>query len=130
MNHLPRIEVTAGIISREGKILIAQRPETKYKGLWEFPGGKIESGETPQECLKRELSEELGIDCTVGDFLCTSEWQREDKIIILHTYWISSFSGEITAKVHSDLKWVFSKDLNKMDLLPADRPLVDKLNSV
>ena len=130
MRHLPRIEVTAGIILQNEKVLLAQRPEEKYKGLWEFPGGKIEPGETSEECLKRELTEELDIVCSVGDLLCTTEWIRSDKVIVLHTYKILEYSGEIRALVHSQLKWVSIKDLKKDELLPADRPIVDKLNSV
>ncbi|MCM8541579.1 MAG: (deoxy)nucleoside triphosphate pyrophosphohydrolase [Lentisphaeraceae bacterium] len=130
LRHLPRIEVTAGIILQNEKVLLAQRPEEKYKGLWEFPGGKIEPGETSEECLKRELTEELDIVCSVGDLLCTTEWIRSDKVIVLHTYKILEYSGEIRALVHSQLKWVSIKDLKKDELLPADRPIVDKLNSV
>ncbi len=127
MKSLPRIEVAAGILQKEGKILLAQRPEEKYEGLWEFPGGKIEHGETAENCLQRELSEELAIECVVGELLNTTEWQRPDKIIVLHTFWISSFKGEPQALEHKALKWVALNELRKDELLPADRPLVDLL---
>ena len=129
MKNLPQIKVCAGILRRGNLILIGQRAEKKYNGLWEFPGGKIEMGETPEECLKRELLEELGIDCVVGDLVCRTECLREDKIIILYTYVIQEFSGEMQNLVHRDLKWISLKDLRKDQLLPADRPVVDKLKS-
>ncbi|MCM8531103.1 MAG: (deoxy)nucleoside triphosphate pyrophosphohydrolase [Lentisphaeraceae bacterium] len=130
MKSLPIIKVTAGILRKESKVLIAQRSEAKYNGLWEFPGGKIEVGETPQQCLKRELEEELCIQSVVGDLFCVTQWQRENKVIELHTYLISSFKGTLKACVHNDLKWVEIKDLCEDVLLPADKPLVDKLKSV
>lgn len=129
MKNLPRINVSAGIIRRGNLILIGQRAEKKYNGLWEFPGGKIEIGETPEECLKRELLEELGIDCVVGDLVCKTEWLREDKIIVLNSYIILEFSGKMQNLVHNELKWIPLKDLGEGQLLPADRPVLDKLRS-
>ena len=129
MKNLPRINVTAGILRRGNQILLAQRPEEKYKGLWEFPGGKIEVGESAEDCLKRELAEELAIECVVGELFQTTEWSRNDKVIVLHTFWISSFKGEPQLLEHKALKWVSPNDLSKEELLPADRPLVDLLLS-
>ena len=129
MKNLPRINVTAGILRQGDQVLLAQRPEEKYDGLWEFPGGKMESGETPEACLQRELKEELAIDCLVGELLCTTEWSREGKVIVLHTYKILDFTGIPLPLVHSDLKWVDIKKLSKEDVLPADRPVVDRLIS-
>lgn len=130
MKNLPRINVTAGILRKGEEVLLAQRAEEKYAGLWEFPGGKIESGESPESCLQRELAEELAINCEVGEKFHVSEWRRDDKIIVLHTFWISSFSEEPRPLVHSALKWVALNKLRKEELLPADRPLVDLLQSL
>ena len=130
MKNLPRIKVTAGILCRGDKVLLAQRPEEKYQGLWEFPGGKIEEGETPEQCLHRELKEELSIDCQVGDLFKVTEWEREDKVIVLHTYWISSFDREPQAIEHKELKWISKDELVEEDLLPADRALVSLLKSL
>jgi len=130
LNNLPRINVTAGILRRDEKILLAQRPEPKYNGLWEFPGGKIEQGELPESCLKRELSEELEILCKVGSLFQITEWAREDKVIVLHTYWIDSFEGEPKALEHKSLKWISISDLKEEELLPADKPLVVLLRSL
>lgn len=121
--------MTAGILYSSGKVLIAQRSEPKYNGLWEFPGGKIEKNESAEECLIRELQEELGILVKVKRLFCKTEWSRPDKIIILHTFEIDSFAGEPVPSVHSQLKWVDIKELRKEELLPADRPVVDKLKS-
>lgn len=129
MNSLPRINVTAGILYRSARVLIAQRSEPRYNGLWEFPGGKIEENEDAEECLIRELHEELGIHVKVKKLFCRTEWSRQDKVIILHTFEIESFECEPIPKVHSQLKWVDIKELRKEELLPADRPVVDKLKS-
>lgn len=129
MNSLPKINVTAGILYSSGKVLLAQRPEPKYDGLWEFPGGKIEENESAEECLIRELHEELGILVKVKKLFCTTEWSRQDKVIILHTFEIDSFEGVPVPIVHSQLKWIDIKELRKEELLPADRPVVDKLKS-
>ena len=127
MKLLPRIEVTAGVIWQDGKVLIAQRAEAKYAGLWEFPGGKIEAGESPQVCLARELMEELKIDCEIDSLICTTEWHREDKIIVLHTFNIFHFSGVPSLSVHSQIEWLPVGELVKESFLPADRPVIDCL---
>ncbi len=123
----PKIKVTAGLIWRHGKVLAGQRSEAKYGGLWEFPGGKIEEGESAEECLQRELQEELGIICKVGRLFAETEWEREDKIILLKSFTIDSFVGEPRNNVHLQLKWCDPQSLSDREFLPADRPIIDLL---
>lgn len=122
------IKVIAGVIMDENKVLITRRaPKEKMAGGWEFPGGKIELNETPQECLARELTEELNITVSVGEF-CTEVNHNYDNIIInLVAYYSTIVSGEIMMTVHDKYKWVKVTDLLQYDLLPADVPIAIKI---
>ena len=124
-------QVTAAIILKDNKVLIAQRsPHVKLANKWEFPGGKIELGETPQECLKREIREELDVDIEVLDFFAESMYEYHSGTIKLMAYWCQWISGDFTLNVHSQIAWVNRHELELYDFAPADIPLVDKLKSV
>ena len=124
-------QVTAAIILKDNKILIAQRaPEDNLAGKWEFPGGKIEHEETPQECLKREIREELDVNIKVLDFFGESIYAYHSGTIKLMAFWCKWVSGEFMLKVHSNLVWVNSHELDLYDFAPADIPLVEKLKAV
>lgn len=124
-------EVIAAIIVKDHQILIAQRaPGENLAGKWEFPGGKIEQGETPQECLKREIKEELDIVVEVLDFFAESIYVYDSGTIKLMAYWCKCISGDFTLKVHSHIVWVNRHELALYDFAPADIPLVVKLTSV
>ena len=124
-------EVTAANILKDNKVLLAQRaPEDKLANKWEFPGGKIEHGETPQECLKREICEELDVDVEVLDFFAESVYTYHSGTIKLMAFWCKWISGDFTLKVQSKLAWVNRHELDLYDFAPADIPLVDKLKSV
>jgi 8-oxo-dGTP diphosphatase len=124
-------EVTAAIILKDNTVLIAQRaPCENLAGKWEFPGGKIEPGETPQECLKREIREELDVDIVVSDFFDESIYAYHSGTIKLMAFWCKWISGEFTLKVHSNLAWVNRHELDLYDFAPADIPLVEKLKAV
>jgi 8-oxo-dGTP diphosphatase len=126
MNKL--IRVTAAIIERDGKILLAKRKkDDPLKGKWEFPGGKIEGSESPEDCLRRELHEELGIDVKVGEFFCSSTFAYEHIAVDLLVYRIASFTGDAKAYDHAELAWVALSDLKNYDLPEADKPIIDKL---
>ncbi len=129
MQDVPKVLVVAGILRRGDQVFLAQRSEDKYLGLWEFPGGKIEKDETPEVSLQRELMEELRLEVEVGELFCRTEWEREDKIIVLYTYLIKSFIGEPKLLVHKNFKWVEINKLEKEDVLPADRAVVEQLKS-
>jgi len=121
-------KVTAAVIEKDGKILIAKRRAgDRHGGRWEFPGGKIDAGETPEECLRRELKEELGIEAEIGDFICRSSFKYMLVPLELLVYKVRHISGEFRALDHDELKWVEPKDLAAYDFAKADREVVAKL---
>lgn len=121
-------EVTAAIIIKDDLILIAQRgKDESLAGKWEFPGGKIESGETPQECLKREIKEELNIEIQVGEFLGESIYTYPNGQIKLMGYFATIVNGNFELSVHDEVKWVSIDEIDNFDFAPADIPLVKKL---
>ncbi len=121
-------EVTAAIIQKDSKILIARRgPSRHLAGFWEFPGGKIEEGETPETCLKRELKEELGITVKVGEFFLENMHHYAEKIIILKAYHCELISGIITKNDHDAIAWIEKEDFHKYKFAPADILFVKKL---
>lgn len=123
-----RIRVTAAIIEQSGKILLAKRQkDDPLKGKWEFPGGKIEENESPEDCLRRELHEELGIDVIVGEFFCSSTFAYEHIAVELLVYRVASFIGDAKAYDHAELAWVAPSDLRNYDMPEADRPIINKL---
>jgi 8-oxo-dGTP diphosphatase len=125
------IRVTAGILIKNGKVLIAQRRSGgKLAGKWEFPGGKIEGGETPEECLKRELREELQIETSVGELMHKNRHEYDFGCIELLAYWAEWVGGQINPIEHDSVLWVPIQDLQKYDLAPADIPIAEKLLGV
>lgn len=122
------LKVTAAVIEKNGKILIAKRRKGDRHGLrWEFPGGKIDSGETPEECLKRELREELGIEAEIGDFICRSTFTYMLVPLELLVYKARHISGEFQPLDHDELRWVAPAELNAYDFVKADERVVKKL---
>ncbi|MFF6008901.1 pyrimidine (deoxy)nucleoside triphosphate diphosphatase [Rahnella sp. R3(2024)] len=120
------VDVVAALIEREGKLLLARRDATgDQAGLWEFPGGKVEAGESQQAALIRELQEELGIDAKVEEFVATSELQQPARLIRLHGWRVSDFKGVITLQCHSEIRWVVPADVHSFELAAADVPLID-----
>lgn len=119
------MDVTAAVIFRDGLVLIGQRyGGGYYGGFWEFPGGKIECGEAPEECLKRELMEELGIHCTVGKEISRTVYDYPDRRVHLHAFKAAIDRGEPTALVHDELRWVKPADLATFTFVPADLPVI------
>lgn len=122
------INVTAAIIINKGTILIARRaPSEKHAGGWEFPGGKVEPGESPEECLRREIFEEFGIETSIKRFIVESTYMYKSGAIRLMAYLTEIVSGEIKLSVHDSVEWVDVDELLNYKLLPADIPIAMKL---
>ena len=127
MSTKPIIDVSAGILRRGEHLLIARRSEAKYENMWEFPGGKIEADESAEQCLVRELKEELDLDCTIGDLFYESYWEGKSKTIYLQTFEVSSFEGTEKSLCHAELRWVTVMELRDYSFLPADIPVVEHI---
>jgi mutator mutT protein len=124
------IDVVAAILINDNKVLIAQRAEDDpLAGLWEFPGGKIEAGESPEQSLIREMQEEFCIDIEVKEFFGSSTFQYEKGLVRLLAYMCSWTGGEIRSTVHHDYAWVEISEMDRYKFAPADRPLVEKLRT-
>lgn len=123
-----QIVVVGAVIERDGKIFATRRgAQMSLPGLWEFPGGKIESGETPEEALSREIHEELGARIEVGDFLTTTDYEYDFGIVSLSTYRSRLVSGELEITEHSESIWLDPKELLQLEWAPADVPAVEIL---
>ncbi|MDP7421017.1 MAG: (deoxy)nucleoside triphosphate pyrophosphohydrolase [bacterium] len=121
-------QVTAAIITQGDKILIARRRDGgRLGGFWEFPGGKIEPGETPEECLARELREEFEITVRVGYFVASSIYDYGDFTIELLGYETEYVSGTFKLNDHSEIRWVTAVELLDFELAPADIPIAKRL---
>ena len=123
-----RINVVGAVLTQGTKILAAQRGEgMSLSGMWEFPGGKIEEGETPQEALRRELEEELLCSAEIGEKLETTEYEYDFGIVILTTFFGTIVDNEPTLTEHSELRWVEAAELGDLPWAPADIPAVDRV---
>ncbi len=124
--------VTAAIIKYQEKILIAQRKKEKNQGLlWEFPGGKQEQGETLEDCLKREIMEELHLPIIIEKFFMDTEYHYQEGAIQLFAYFARCERNKIDyMDSHEQIKWVSLKDLSNYTFAPADRPIVLKLQNI
>lgn len=120
------IDVAAAIIERDGLVLAARRrPGIHLAGCWEFPGGKVEPGETPQACLVRELQEELGVQAQIGAFVGESVYDYGGKVVRLLAYRARHVSGEFRPVDHDALRWLSPEELPALRWAPADVPLVE-----
>jgi 8-oxo-dGTP diphosphatase len=122
------VRVTAGIIEGDGKVLIGRRKPGKHMGgKWEFPGGKIEPGETPEESLVRELAEELGVQARVGRFLGRAFFEGDGVSLELLVYRVEGVEGTPVLREHEELRWVKPEELLSYDLADSDRAVVKEL---
>lgn len=122
------IEVVGAVIRREHLLLIAQRPPGKNEALfWEFPGGKLEAGESPQECLRREIMEELGILIRVGKAVGDVLHDYGERLIHLTCYWAELEAGDPQPLQCHDWRWITHLELGNYEFAPADRPIVEVL---
>ncbi|MBE6010524.1 MAG: (deoxy)nucleoside triphosphate pyrophosphohydrolase [Lachnospiraceae bacterium] len=124
------IRVVAAVIKAEDKekqpvVFATQRGYGEYKDWWEFPGGKIEEGETPQEALAREIREELDTEIRVGEFITTVEYDYPAFHLSMDCFWCEIISGELLLKEHEAAQWLPLSDLRQVNWLPADIAVVE-----
>ena len=124
------IEVVAAILLRNGAYFATQRGYGEFEGMWEFPGGKIEPGESREVTLKREIMEELGVDIAIENLLCTTEYDYPSFHLTMHCYLCSIASGDIELREHKSALWLTSDRLDDVAWLPADKEVIDKLKSL
>ena len=124
------IEVVAAIIQRDGAYFATQRGYGEFEGMWEFPGGKIEPGESREVALKREIQEELGVDIVIENILCTTEYDYPSFHLTMHCYLCRIASGEIELREHKSALWLTANRLDDVAWLPADKEVIDKLKSL
>ncbi len=122
------IEVVAAIIIKDGKVFATQRGYGQWQGWWEFPGGKIEGGERPQEALVREIREELDAEIEVGDLLETVEWDYPDFHLTMHCFICSLLSESLHLNEHEAATWLTKETLHSVKWLPADEVLLDRIS--
>lgn len=126
------IRVVAAVIkavNEEGELIIfaTQRGYGDFKGGWEFPGGKIEDGETPQEALKREIMEELDTEISVGELIDTIEYDYPEFHLSMDCFWCEIVKGDIVLKEHEDARWLTKEQLGNVKWLPADITLIERI---
>ena len=123
---MKQIEVVAAIIRKDDLIFVTQRGYGDFKDWWEFPGGKMEVGETPEEALKREIREELSTEINVDEFLCTVEYDYPVFHLTMHCYLCSLLTEALHLNEHEAARWLKLEDLDSVDWLPADKVVVKK----
>ena len=125
------IRVTAAILEKNGKILIAKRrsDDNLFGGLWEFPGGKIERGETPEECMARELNEELNIEVEVGELITSNKHRYPNGIFELLAYRVQHICGNFVLNDHDEIKWITIDELSNFEFPPANTPIINYLKN-
>lgn len=125
---MKELEITAGIIMKNNKVLIGQRKfEDKFGGKWEFPGGKLESFELPEDCIVRELKEELNIVVKKFEHFISYIYEYALIRLVVHSFVILDFIGEMELNDHEIIKWVEINELKDYDFLDADREIINKL---
>lgn len=124
------VNVVAAVIKKGDKILATQRGYGEFKDGWEFPGGKIEAGETPAEALVREIKEELNAHIKIDDELGMVEYDYPDFHLHMQCFLCSLVSDEMTLLEHEDMKWLTATTMNHVDWLPADVEMVQKVRKI
>ena len=124
---MKQIVVSAAIIRKENRIFATQRGYGEWKDWWEFPGGKIEPDETPENALKREIQEELSVEINVDEFLCTVEYDYPKFHLTMHCYLCSLLTEALHLNEHEAAKWLSKDELDSVKWLPADLEVIDRI---
>jgi 8-oxo-dGTP diphosphatase len=124
---MKQLEIVAAIIRKGDRIFATQRGYGDFKGWWEFPGGKIEAGETPVEALKREIREELSTEISVDQFICTVEYDYPKFHLTMHCYLCSLLTEALHLNEHEAARWLSKDDLDSVKWLPADQLVLKEL---
>lgn len=125
--NMKTIEVVAAIITHNGRVFATQRGYGEFRDGWEFPGGKMEPGETPPQALVREIREELDTEIAVGDLVETVEYDYPKFHLTMHCFLCTIQSGDLVLKEHEAARWLTREELDDVDWLPADVKVVEKL---
>ena len=124
---MKQIVVSAAIIRKENRIFATQRGYGEWKDWWEFPGGKIEPDETPENALKREIQEELSVEINVDEFLCTVQYDYPKFHLTMHCYLCSLLTEALHLNEHEAAKWLSKDELDSVKWLPADLEVIDRI---
>ena len=124
---MKHVEVVAAIIQRDGLVYATQRGYGEWKDWWEFPGGKVEPGESCEAALIREIREELTVEIQVEQRLCTLEYDYRTFHLVMHCYFCKLASGHLTLLEHEAARWLSQQELDAVEWLPADKVVVEKL---
>ena len=121
------LHVVCAVIRKDDRSFATQRGYGEFKDGWEFPGGKLEAGETPQQALKREIKEELDTEIDVGELIDRIEYDYPDFHLSMQCFWAEVKSGKLTLLEAEDARWLTAESIDTVDWLPADRELVKKI---
>ena len=123
------VHVVAAVIRDGNRVFATQRGSGEYKDGWEFPGGKIEAGETPQEALRREIREELDTEITVGERLAAVEYAYPQFHLSMQCFWCEILEGTPVLKEHEAARWLDVESLDSVAWLPADRTVIERIRT-
>ncbi len=129
MEGKKNVEVVAAIICEDGQVFATQRGYGEWKDWWEFPGGKIEPGESPQEALRREINEELATEIEVGELITTVDYDYPKFHLTMHCFLCKVRKGNLTLLEHEAARWLSREDLHTVKWLPADEEVIEALSS-
>ena len=124
------VRVVAAVIRDGDRVFATQRGYGEYKDWWEFPGGKIEAGELPQDALVREIREELDTEISVGDVITTVEYDYPDFHLSMDCFWASVISGNLLLREHEAARWISLNEMDELDWLPADVIVTERIRQV
>jgi 8-oxo-dGTP diphosphatase len=127
---MKRIEVVAAVIVRDGEVLATRRGYGEWQGWWEFPGGKMEAGESPRDALRREIREELDAEIEVGRLLETVEWDYPSFHLTMHCFICSLVSGSMNLNEHEAAAWLTKENIGSVKWLPADEGLIGRIRKI